>query len=86
MVLIKGRTILDVSAGAAVPDGVRVTDMGSATLLPGLAPPPEVMARVLAIIANTRRLYEAGAVMVAGTDAGIAPIKAHDVVRYSPPC
>ena len=30
------------------------------------------------------RLYEAGAQMVAGSDAGIAPIKPHDVVRYAP--
>ena len=52
--------------------------------VPGLAPPPEVMIRVPAMTANLRRLYEAGAVMVAGTDAGIAPIKPHDVVRYSP--
>jgi imidazolonepropionase-like amidohydrolase len=35
-------------------------------------------------MANTRRLHEAGAAMVAGTDAGIAPIKPHDVVRHAP--
>ena len=35
-------------------------------------------------MANTRRLYEAGAVMVAGSDAGIAPVKPHDVVRHAP--
>jgi imidazolonepropionase-like amidohydrolase len=51
---------------------------------PGLAPPPAVAARMPAIIANTRRLYEAGASMVAGTDAGIAPVKPHDVVRHAP--
>ena len=51
---------------------------------PGLAPPPEVLARMPGIIANTRRLYEAGALMVAGTDAGIAPVKPHDAVRYAP--
>jgi imidazolonepropionase-like amidohydrolase len=50
----------------------------------GLAPPPEVLARRPAMAANTRRLYEAGALLVAGTDAGIAPIKPHDVVRYAP--
>lgn len=32
------------------------------------------------IIANAQRLYEAGATMVAATDAGIAPVKPHDVV------
>ena len=36
------------------------------------------------MMANTRRLHEAGAPMVAGTDAGIAPFKPHDVVRYAP--
>ena len=51
---------------------------------PGLAPPPAVTARMPRIIANTRRLYEAGAAMVAGTDAGIAPIKPHDVLRQAP--
>ena len=53
-------------------------------LVPGLTPPPEVMARLPAMIANTRRLYEAGALMVAGTDADIAPVKPHDVVRHAP--
>jgi len=52
--------------------------------VPGLKPPPEVIARVPLMIANLRRLYEAGARLVAGTDAGIAPIKPHDVLRYSP--
>jgi imidazolonepropionase-like amidohydrolase len=31
-----------------------------------------------------RRFYEAGALMVAGSDAGIGPIKPHDVVRHAP--
>ena len=52
--------------------------------VPGLTPPPEVAARLPAIMANTRRLHEAGALMVAGTDAGIAPVKPHDAVRYAP--
>jgi imidazolonepropionase-like amidohydrolase len=51
---------------------------------PGLAPPRELLARLPGIKANMRRLYEAGALMVAGTDAGIAPVKPHDVVRYAP--
>ena len=50
----------------------------------GTVTPPEVAARIPRIMANTRRLYEAGAPMVAGTDAGIAPIKPHNVVRYAP--
>lgn len=54
--------------------------------MPGVGgPPPAVAARRPRIIANTQRLYEAGASMVAGTDAGVAPMKPHDVVRYAPP-
>ncbi len=52
--------------------------------VPGMAPPPAVAARIPGIIANTRRLYQSEAPMVAGTDAGIAPVKPHDVVRYAP--
>jgi imidazolonepropionase-like amidohydrolase len=51
--------------------------------VPGAAPPPAVAARLPQIIANTRRLYAAGARMVLGTDAGIAPIKPHDVLRHA---
>ena len=52
--------------------------------VPGLTPPLEVAARIPAIMANHRRLHQAGALMVAGTDAGIAPVKPHDAVRYAP--
>src|SRR5437868_4341494 len=52
---------------------------------PGLAPPRELLVRLPGIKANMRRLYEAGALMVAGSDAGIAPVKPPDVVRYAPP-
>ena len=52
--------------------------------VPGLAPPPAIRARLPLVMANMRRLYEAGALMVAGSDAGIAPIKPHDVVRHAP--
>ncbi|HEY7816494.1 MAG TPA: amidohydrolase family protein [Nakamurella sp.] len=52
--------------------------------MPGLLPPPEIRARIPLLVANMRRLYEAGAQMVAGTDAGIAPIKPHDVLRQAP--
>ena len=53
-------------------------------LVPGLEPPPAVRARIPLIVANMRRMYEAGALMVAGTDAGIGPPKPHDVVRHAP--
>jgi imidazolonepropionase-like amidohydrolase len=52
--------------------------------VPGMEPPPVVRARIPLIVANMRRLYEAGALMVAGTDAGIGPVKPHDVVRHAP--
>jgi imidazolonepropionase-like amidohydrolase len=51
---------------------------------PGQSPPREVLARLPGIVANTRRMYEAGAHLVAGSDAGIGPIKPHDVLRYAP--
>ena len=52
--------------------------------IPGLEPPPVVRARLPLIVANMRRFYEAGALMVAGSDAGIGPIKPHYVVRHAP--
>jgi len=51
----------------------------------GFRPLPAVMARLPLMIANTRRLYQAGARIVAGTDAGIGPVKPHDVVRHAIP-
>ena len=52
--------------------------------VPGLEPPPVARARIPLIVANMRRLYEAGALIVAGSDAGIGPPKPHDVVRHAP--
>lgn len=51
--------------------------------VPGATPPPAVVARLPHIIANLRRLYEAGAPMAIGTDAGIGPGKPHDVLRHA---
>lgn len=53
--------------------------------VPGAAPPPAVLIRLPLIIGNTRRLVEAGARIVAGTDAGIGPGKPHDVCRWALP-
>ena len=47
-------------------------------------PPPQVRARLGRILANMTRLVADGARVVAGTDAGIAPAKPHDVLRYAP--
>ncbi|AQZ62841.1 Xaa-Pro dipeptidase [[Actinomadura] parvosata subsp. kistnae] len=49
----------------------------------GSAVPPAVAARLPALMANARRLYEAGARIVAGTDAGIGPVKPPDVLRWA---
>jgi imidazolonepropionase-like amidohydrolase len=50
---------------------------------PGAVPPPAVAMRLPRIVANTRRLYEAGAHLVLGTDAGIGLPKPHDVLRFA---
>ena len=54
-------------------------------LAPGAAPPPGMVARRAALVANGRRLLAAGVTMIAGTDAGIAPIKPPDVIRWAIP-
>ena len=53
--------------------------------VPGLAPPAEVVSRLPKIVQNHRRLHELGAPFVAGTDAGIAPVKPHGVLACAPP-
>jgi imidazolonepropionase-like amidohydrolase len=52
--------------------------------VPGLVPPAAVMSRLPKIIQNYRRLLELGAPFVAGTDAGIAPVKPHGVLACAP--
>jgi imidazolonepropionase-like amidohydrolase len=44
-----------------------------------------MLARMPALIANARRMAAAGVAMIAGTDAGIAPIKPPDVIRWAVP-
>src|SRR5438874_12278177 len=44
-----------------------------------------MLARMPALRANARRMLEAGVNMIAGTDAGIAPIKPPDVIRWAVP-
>jgi imidazolonepropionase-like amidohydrolase len=46
--------------------------------------PPQIASRMAGLIAVRRRLYEAGAVLVPGSDAGVSPAKPHDVLRYAP--
>jgi imidazolonepropionase-like amidohydrolase len=52
-------------------------------ILPGSTPPP-VLARIMDDLIKVRRwLYDAGAPIVAGTDAGIVPFKPHDVLPFA---
>lgn len=53
--------------------------------VPGVRPPLEILKRMPLVMANTRRMQRAGVRVVAGTDAGIAPVKPHDVLRYAMP-
>jgi imidazolonepropionase-like amidohydrolase len=62
---------------------VAVGITGGVVSAPGVAPPAVVAMRLPRIIANTRGLYEAGAHIVLGTDAGIGPPKPHDVLRHA---
>ncbi|MGZ4602468.1 MAG: amidohydrolase family protein [Kineosporiaceae bacterium] len=57
--------------------------MGMTPPPPGLAPPPAVVARMPRIIANAQWMVELGVRMVAGTDAGIGPVKPPDALRYA---
>ncbi|MEV0901899.1 amidohydrolase family protein [Actinoplanes sp. NPDC049802] len=66
-------------AGSGVTVGLTV----GVAPVPGAAPPPAIAKRLPRIITNTRRLYEAGAHLVLGTDAGIGPTKPHDVLPHA---
>ena len=53
--------------------------------VPGAVPPPELLQRLPSIMAVGRRMQQEGVRVVAGTDAGIAPVKPHDVLRHAVP-
>jgi imidazolonepropionase-like amidohydrolase len=69
--------------GRIAAGGVAVGITAGTVPIPGAAPPPEVVRRLPRILANTRRLYEAGAHLILGTDAGIGSVKPHDVLRFA---
>ena len=48
--------------------------------VPGLAPPPGIVARLPKLAANAAAMRAAGLRVVVGTDGGIAPFKPHDVL------
>ncbi|HEX9032782.1 MAG TPA: amidohydrolase family protein [Streptosporangiaceae bacterium] len=45
---------------------------------------PQIASRMAGLIATRRQLYESGAVLVPGSDAGVSPAKPHDVLRFAP--
>jgi imidazolonepropionase-like amidohydrolase len=76
-----------------IPDGLldEIVDRGVAVSLtyglvavPGVGPPPEIVARMPRLIANATLMRTAGVLIVVGTDGGIAPVKPHDVLRTAP--
>jgi imidazolonepropionase-like amidohydrolase len=52
-------------------------------VVPGTVPHAAIAARMPNLVANLRRMYQAGATMIPGTDAGLGPGKPHDVLRYA---
>jgi imidazolonepropionase-like amidohydrolase len=46
--------------------------------------PPQIASRMAGLGAARRRLYESGAVLVPGSDAGVSPAKPHGVLRFAP--
>jgi imidazolonepropionase-like amidohydrolase len=53
--------------------------------VPGSAPPPVIAQRMPKLVANMRLLRSAGARLVAGSDAGISPMKPPDALRHAFP-
>lgn len=78
--------------GVHLPDDVaealvrrRIAIGATLGLVPGsepLAPPPELARIIPGVMAAYARLIAAGAVVVAGTDAGIAPVKPHGALPH----
>jgi imidazolonepropionase-like amidohydrolase len=45
---------------------------------------PQIASRIASLGAARRRVYESGALIVPGSDAGVSPAKPHDVLPYAP--
>lgn len=75
----------------SVPDLELIDQLASAGIalsmtlgrLPVGAPPPMIANNLAAIMTALHRMVEAGAVVCIGTDAGIAPLKPHDVLPHA---
>lgn len=59
------------------------TTVGMAPTDLPVEPPPEILRLLPQILLAHARLVRAGALVVAGTDAGIAPVKPHGVLPYA---
>ncbi|WP_191242475.1 metal-dependent hydrolase family protein [Amycolatopsis deserti] len=70
---------------AIVDQGVAVGATVGMVPVEGVAAPAQVAQRLPGIIENHRRLHHLGARFVAGTDAGIGPVKPHGVLSWAPP-
>jgi imidazolonepropionase-like amidohydrolase len=75
-----------------IPDGLldHIVERGIAVSLSlGLRPihgavlPASMATRVPRLVANAQAMYAAGARIVVGTDAGIGPVKPHDILPYA---
>jgi imidazolonepropionase-like amidohydrolase len=44
---------------------------------------PQIASRIASLASARRRVYESGAVLLAGSDAGVSPAKPHDVLSYA---
>ncbi len=81
------RTADGVYAPAELINGVAAQRVAVGATLGGIfdgdfAPPAHLLAMLPLFIANLRRLHAAGALIVVGTDAGIAPTKPHGVLPH----
>jgi imidazolonepropionase-like amidohydrolase len=50
---------------------------------PGVVPPSAMATRLPELLANIRRLHQAGASMIPCSDAGLSPLKPHDALRWA---
>ncbi len=48
------------------------------------ATPAAIASRMAGLVATRRRLYQSGALLVPGSDAGVSAAKPHDVLRFAP--